>query len=222
MAEPSAAESEGEAAKRTRTKMESLREKFAVFDRNSDGVLTRDEIRSILTRPSGGGARTMNMKMANDFLLMFQFDKRACASDTFQPVLPSNLNQQVSTRFGSTLLRVARSNPVFAVDKDGNGTIDIDEFVGALLPGVAKQVFDEFDKEKKGEIDASQLPSMLSQLSMKKGKKLDGVKADVGLGDKMVLNDFIKVAATMHARKEPVEKKEKKVEPEPIQKKGAK
>jgi hypothetical protein len=44
---------------------------------------------------------SVNMKMANDFLLMFQFDK---------------------------------------IDKDGNGTIDIDEFVGALLPGVAKQV----------------------------------------------------------------------------------
>ena len=117
----------------------------------------------------------------------------------------------------------ARSNPVLAVDKDGNGTIDIDEFVGALLPGVAKQVFDEFDKEKKGEIDASQLPSMLSQLSMKKGKKLDAVKADVGLGDTMALNDFIKVAATMHARKEPVEKKEKKVEVEDAKKpKGAK
>ena len=43
----------------------------------------------------------MNMKMANDFLLMFSFDK---------------------------------------IDKDGNGTIDLDEFVGALLPGVAKQV----------------------------------------------------------------------------------
>ena len=56
---------------------------------------------------------------------------------------------------------------------------------------------------------------MLSQLSMKKGKKLDGVKADVGLGETMVLNDFIKVAATMHARKgEPTseEKKKKKEE----------
>lgn len=180
MADASAAEAEAAPRK---TKMESLRDKFAVFDRNSDGVLTRDEIRSILTRPNGG-ARTMNMKMASDFLLMFQFDK---------------------------------------IDKDGNGTIDIDEFVGALLPGVAKQVFDEFDKEKKGEIDASQLPSMLSQLSMKKGKKLDAVKADVGLGDTMALNDFIKVAATMHARKEPVEKKEKKVEVEDAKKpKGAK
>ena len=47
----------------------------------------------ILTRPCGG-AHTKH-EMANDFLLMFSFDK---------------------------------------IDKDGNGTIDLDEFVGALLP----------------------------------------------------------------------------------------
>jgi hypothetical protein len=44
--------------------MESLREKFAVFDLNGDGVLTRDEIRQILTRPSGG-ARTSNIPRGN-------------------------------------------------------------------------------------------------------------------------------------------------------------
>ena len=33
---------------------------------DSDGVLTKDEIRKILTRPTGTGARTMNIKMAND------------------------------------------------------------------------------------------------------------------------------------------------------------
>ena len=50
---------------------------------------------------------------------------------------------------------------------------------------------------------------------MKKGKKLDGVKADLQLGDKMVLNDFIRVAATMHARglePEPEKKKKEKEE----------
>ena len=149
----------------------------------------------------------MNMKMANDFLLMFSFDK---------------------------------------IDKDGNGTIDLDEFVGALLPGVAKQVgtrnlsgtlfsacflaarasdahatycplqvFEEFDKKGTGELSIDQLPSMLSHLSMKKGKKLDGVKADLQLGDTMVINDFIRVAATMHARglePEPEKKKKEKDE----------
>ena len=75
------------------------------------------------------------------------------------------------------------------------------------------QVFDEFDKEKKGVLPVEELPGMLSHLSMKKGKKLDGVKADLNLGDTMVLNDFIRVAATMHARKgDPVDTEKKKKE----------
>lgn len=78
-------------------------------------------------------------------------------------------------------------------------------------PPPRPQIFDEFDTKKTGEIPASELPNMLSHLSMKKGKKLDGVKADVGLGETMVLNDFIKVAATMHARKaDPVQEDKKK------------
>lgn len=76
-------------------------------------------------------------------------------------------------------------------------------------------MFEEFDKKGTGELSIDQLPSMLSHLSMKKGKKLDGVKADLQLGDKMVLNDFIRVAATMHARglePEPEKKKKEKEE----------
>jgi len=112
------------------TKMQELRKKFALFDKNGDGVLTREEITEILTRPTGSGGRQMNSRMATDFVLMFKFDK---------------------------------------LDEDGNGTIDIDEFVQALLPSVTYAVFNEHDREFKGHVPREHLPKMLSQLSMKKG-----------------------------------------------------
>jgi Ca2+-binding EF-hand superfamily protein len=52
-----------------------MREKFALFDANMDGVLTKDEIVSILTRPTSSGTRTFNTKMLNDFFLFLKFDE---------------------------------------------------------------------------------------------------------------------------------------------------
>ena len=52
-----------------KTKMAELRTKFALFDANGDGVLTRQEITNILTRPTGNG-KQMNMKMATDFCIL--------------------------------------------------------------------------------------------------------------------------------------------------------
>ena len=49
------------------SKLDALKAKFALFDVDNDGSLTRDEIRAILTRPTGdGGVRKMNIKMAED------------------------------------------------------------------------------------------------------------------------------------------------------------
>ena len=49
------------------SRLEALKAKFALFDVDNDGSLTRDEIRAILTRPTGdGGVRKMNIKMAED------------------------------------------------------------------------------------------------------------------------------------------------------------
>ena len=58
--------------RRTRTSL--LREKFALFDTNNNGYLTKDDIFLILTRPSKDGARTFNTKMVNEFFLFLLFD----------------------------------------------------------------------------------------------------------------------------------------------------
>jgi len=151
-----------------KTRMAALREKFALFDDNGDGVLTRAEIEKILTRKTQNG-KQMNMKMATDFCLMFQFDK---------------------------------------IDKDGNGTIDIDEFVTALLPTVTLSVFQEYDKQGCGSVDKKELPEMLSQLSMKKGHKkhpnyasvLSTAMEETGVLDKETVKyeDFYRIVSKMN------------------------
>ena len=58
-----------------RTRTSVIREKFALFDINNDGVLTKEEIMHILTRPTANGARTFNTKMLNEFFLFLKFDE---------------------------------------------------------------------------------------------------------------------------------------------------
>lgn len=58
-----------------RTRTSVMREKFALFDINNDGVLTKEEIMHILTRPTANGARTFNTKMLNEFFLFLKFDE---------------------------------------------------------------------------------------------------------------------------------------------------
>jgi len=147
------------------TKMAELRVKFAVFDLNGDGVLSREEITKILTRNTGGTGRSMNMKMASEFCLMFDFDK---------------------------------------IDKDGNGAIDIDEFVEALMPNVTFNIFSEYDRGNTGKVPMEKLTDMLSNLSMKKGHRkhpnfdnvLDTALKDFGIDEAPAVDyqNFFKIA----------------------------
>ena len=59
------------------------------------------------------------------------------------------------------------------VDENGDGVIDIDEFVDALLPMEASAVFREFDPRGKGVVGADKLPEMLAEFSMNAAKRPD-------------------------------------------------
>lgn len=112
----------------------------------------------------------MNMKMATDFCLMFEFNK---------------------------------------IDADGNGTIDIDEFVSALLPNATWQIFTDYDREHTGKVDVEKLPEMLSHLSMKKGHSkhpqfesvLETAMTDFGVANAsdVTYSDFHRIAARIGA-----------------------
>jgi len=114
------------------TSMERLRRKFAAFDANGDGTLTRQEIYDILTRPSVEGSRAFNTRMFDEFVLFFNFSK---------------------------------------IDKNGDGVVDIDEFVDALLSTEARKVFGQFDPRGSGIVSTEQLPNMFAEFSMTTAKR---------------------------------------------------
>ena len=92
--EQTAAPDDEQTTRKTRTS--KLRDAFALFDQNHDGVLTKDEIIKGLTRPTKDGTRTFNVKMLNEFFLFLQFDKIDVNSDGGNERRGSNIGLLVS------------------------------------------------------------------------------------------------------------------------------
>ena len=138
------------------TSMERLRRKFAAFDANGDGTLTRQEIYDILTRPSVEGSRAFNTRMFDEvrpyssLVVSVLTDESHCPHASYQFVLFFNFSK---------------------IDKNGDGVVDIDEFVDALLSTEARKVFGQFDPRGSGIVSTEQLPNMFAEFSMTTAKR---------------------------------------------------
>lgn len=174
------------------TEMAKLHHKFDLFDADGDGRLTKEEIHNVLTK---GNTNKLNMQMADDFILKFNFNE---------------------------------------IDSDGNGSIDIEEFILAFLPLIAKRVFDKHEpqvdgspaavaprllssggdptivswplptengrarvsrRRQNGKVPKDQLGQMLHEFEWKEGAGLDKITDAIKLGDMMSFAEFLHVCS---------------------------
>lgn len=107
----------------------------------------------------------MNVKMINDFVLMFKFND---------------------------------------VDTDGNGVLDIDEFLTCFIPQVSRQIFQKYDPTGTGVVPIEDLGTMLLEFGFNKADraKLDKIYEKCQFGSTCDYNQFYYICKHVHAKED--------------------
>ena len=76
---------------------------------------------------------------------------------------------------------------------------EIDEFAAGLLPGLATQEYNDWDKAKSGSIPTDRLDAMLTEFGITSNPKtLSVIKTEMKLGATMALKEFVHIVKKQH------------------------